>query len=73
MDQGPDELEILWDRLLSRRATEVRAAYAALEPAEQQAVLSHLQRMATEPGWHPEQRLSAQSALEALGSRSGQE
>ncbi len=61
-----DRLQALWDDLLSRRPERVRAAYASLEAGDQQAVLSHLERMAHEPGWQPEQRTSAQAALIAL-------
>lgn len=61
-----DELEALWGGLLSREAGRVREAYATLAPEEQQAVLAHLRRMAEEAGWHKEQRLSAQAALEFL-------
>lgn len=62
----PDDLEILWDQLLSRQADLVQQAFNRLRPDERAAVLTHLQRMATESGWHPEQRRSAQAALEAL-------
>jgi hypothetical protein len=61
-------LENLWNDLLSRDATKTQAAFFALEIEEQQAVLVHLKRMATEQGWHPEQRASAAAALEALAS-----
>ena len=72
MDQSalPDPLEILWDSLLSRQPAQIRAAYASLTGAEQQAVLNHLRRMAQEPGWNPEQRKSAQAALDALADLS---
>jgi hypothetical protein len=45
-------LENLWNDLLSRDATKTQAAFFALEIEEQQAVLVHLKRMATEQGWH---------------------
>ena len=61
-----DPIELLWDALLSRQVDQVRAAFSGLQPQEQQAVMEHLQRMAGEPGWHREQRISAQAALEAL-------
>ncbi|MGE5224267.1 MAG: hypothetical protein ACM3PY_17660 [Omnitrophica WOR_2 bacterium] len=67
MDDTTDPLEKLWDDLLSRQDDQVRSAYQSLTSDEQGAVLEHLQRMAAEPGWHPEQRLSAQAALRALG------
>lgn len=69
MSQPPSSLlniQDLWDTLLSRQAEQVRSAFALLDPEQQRAVLAHLQRMTEEPGWHPEQRLSAQAALEAL-------
>jgi hypothetical protein len=64
-----DELEILWDALLSRQAETVRQAFSSLSEGERLAVLVHLRRMANEPGWHPEQRASAQEALKALANR----
>ncbi len=48
---------------------ELRNAFEQLEPEEQGAVLEHLQRMSSEPGWHPEQQRSAQAALEVIGER----
>jgi hypothetical protein len=61
------DIETLWDHLLSRQSDLIRATYQSLSPAEQHNVLAHLQRMVSEPGWHPEQVASAQTALEALG------
>ena len=61
-----DPLAILWDSLLSRDLPRVRNAFFTLAPADQDAVRDHLERMASEPGWLPEQRLSAQMALDAL-------
>jgi hypothetical protein len=61
-----DYLELLWDNLLSRQPDQIREAFGALSPVEQQAVLAHLKRIVNEPGWHSEQRLSAQAALSAL-------
>lgn len=62
----PLDLEALWENLLSRQPELVQAAFASLDADERQAVLAHLQRMAAEPGWHPEQRKSATAALLAL-------
>jgi len=61
-----DSLELLWDNLLSRQPDQVQEAFGILSSMEQQAVLAHLKRMVDEPGWHSEQRLSAQAALSAL-------
>ncbi len=66
MDETTDPLEALWDRLLSRRKEQVRAAFDQLEDSQKRHVLAHLQRMADEPGWHPQQRESAREALKAL-------
>lgn len=61
-----DFLAGFWDGLLSREPDKIRAAYQTLDADMQQIVLAHLQRMVNEEGWHPEQRRSAQSALDAL-------
>jgi uncharacterized protein YdeI (YjbR/CyaY-like superfamily) len=58
--------ESLWDQLLSRQATQIQAAFASLTPEDQKAIVAHLSRMVEEEGWHPEQRLSARMALQAL-------
>ncbi len=62
----PDRLETLWDDLLSRQPERVRAAFDILDPISREAVISHLGRMVSEDGWMPEQRQSAQAALQAL-------
>ncbi len=67
IDDTSDPLEKLWDNLLSRQNNQIRAAYQELTSEEKDAVLEHLQRMVSEPGWHPEQRLSAKAALRVLG------
>ena len=64
-----DPLEILWDKLLSRQPEEVVSAFTSLSEDEKGAILNHLKRMATEPDWHPEQRLSAQAALDIIGKQ----
>jgi hypothetical protein len=66
MEDPSDSLENIWDRLLSRVPEQVRSAYSGLRIEEKQAVLKHLRKMSTEPGWHPEQRRSAEAALKAL-------
>lgn len=66
MEEDSINLEDLWDGLLSRDPVLVRKAFAGLSVDEQKSILAHLQRMASEPDWHPEQRISAQAALEAL-------
>lgn len=60
-------LEHFWGEILSREADRTRTAFEALEDAdERQAILQHLQRMASEEGWTEPQRLSARLALSAL-------
>ncbi len=73
-DQGlsseiPISLDDLWDQLLSRHPETIRAAFSQIDKQQQTNVLLHLQRMATEEGWHSEQRASARAALEALKSK----
>jgi hypothetical protein len=58
--------EDFWDAVLSRRSTLIRQACETLGEAERQALLAHLKRMTSEPGWHPEQVASALAALQAL-------
>jgi hypothetical protein len=59
-------IEDLWDALLSRQRDQVKLAFNSLDEGRKEAVFAHLQRMASEPDWHLEQRLSAQAALNAL-------
>lgn len=61
-----NSLESLWENLLSRQADQIRLAFKSLPSTERRAVVDHLLRMTREPGWHPEQRLSAEAALSAL-------
>ena len=66
MSRTPSDLEVLWNDLLSRQPELVRSAFASLDRASQKLVRIHLERMATEAGWQPEQRDSAKAALKAL-------
>ena len=59
-------IENLWDHLLSRQPELIQAAFQSLTPQEQRDVLAHLQRMVSEAGWHPEQIVSAQAALDSI-------
>jgi hypothetical protein len=70
MDDNLDPLESLWDRLLSGEPELVREAFTGLDEVERRAVIAHLERMASEAGWLPEQRAYAQAALAALDSLS---
>ena len=66
MEQSQDELETLWDALLSRQANLILQAFNSLDKEGKEAVMNHLKRMSTEMGWHPEQAASAKSALDVL-------
>jgi hypothetical protein len=66
MHKDSAQPEQLWEDLLSRQPEPIRVVFAALDPSDQQLVLAHLQRMVNEPGWQPEQRLSAQAALDVI-------
>jgi len=66
MEQSQDELETLWDALLSRQTYMILKAYNSLDKESKEAVMNHLRRMSTEIGWHPEQAASAKSALDVL-------
>jgi len=73
LNEPSGQLEQLWDELLSRKPERVRAAYNSLDLPGQKAVLTHLQHVATEVGWQPEQRQSALAAIQALEGQSKQE
>jgi hypothetical protein len=66
-------LELLWDEILSRQPDTIRSAFSTLDPGDQQAVLAHLKRMASEDGWQAEQRTSATVAMQVLEDQSRQE
>ncbi len=61
-----NSLEELWGSLLSREPALIRQAFNNLSAEDQSYVLEHLQRMAQEGGWQPEQVKSAKAALEVL-------
>jgi len=61
-----DPVELFWESLLSRQPDQIQAAFNAVDKITQAQVLDHLRQMATEEGWHPEQVISAQIALEVL-------
>ena len=61
-----NSLETLWDNLLSRQPELIISTFARLTDPEKQAILDHLKLMVSEPDWHPEQRISAQEALEII-------
>lgn len=66
MRQEKEPLEIFWDAILSRQPEQIRAAWLPLTVVDREELIAHLQRMTSEEGWHPEQRKSAQAALDTI-------
>lgn len=58
--------EVIWDAVLSRESTRILSTWHKLNQEEQNTLLAHLERMVNEEGWHPEQVISAQCALDAI-------
>ncbi len=73
MERTPEQLEALWNNLLSRQPELVRVAFNSLDSSNQEIVLAHLKNMAGESGWQPEQIISAKAALHALEGQIDQE
>jgi len=69
MGDSDREIEDLWESLLSREPKRVREIFFSLSKTDQKYILDHLTRMVEEPGWHPEQRISAEIALQSIGSK----
>ncbi|OGO28865.1 MAG: hypothetical protein A2136_05935 [Chloroflexi bacterium RBG_16_54_11] len=72
MDNTPGSLEEMWSDLLSSQPDQIHDAFRSLDRRRQKNVLAHLRRMATDPGWQPEQRESALVALQTLENLPGQ-
>lgn len=72
MTEAREPLEIFWDAILSRQPDRIRAAYALLAADDRRKLIAHLRRMATEEGWQPQQRKSAQVALDTLANDKNQ-
>jgi hypothetical protein len=66
MGEDTDPLVTFWDMLLSREPGLIQQVFSGLDEVERRSILAHLERMAGEPGWQPEQRASARAALAAL-------
>jgi hypothetical protein len=73
MDSTPEQLDALWNDLLSCENELVREAFNSLDPPSQKTVLAHLKRMASEADWQPRQRTSAKAALRALENQINQD
>ena len=64
MDNGKTmEPEELWEHLLSEKTALILRAWQTMNAEEQAAVKLHLQAMAREADWHPNQRRAAAAAL----------
>ncbi len=59
-------LEQAWDDLLSREPDKISRRFASLDQDSRLTVRQHLQKMVSEEGWHPEQVLSAKSAIRVI-------
>ncbi len=60
--------EKTWNVILLREPEAIHSTFLLLDPSSQKVVMEHLEKMATEEGWHAEQVLSASAALDVLSS-----
>jgi hypothetical protein len=60
------DIEALWGDLLSQEVVRIQTTFNRLLPAEQEKILRHLRRMASDSDWQPNQRIAAQTALQIL-------
>jgi hypothetical protein len=61
-----DYLERIWDGILSEEEALIQKTYQELSDIDKQTVLTHLNKMATEEGWLPVQKKSAETALKVI-------
>ncbi len=61
-----DPLEQFWNAILSRQPQRIRRAVKQLNAPARAALLIHLQSMISEEGWLPQQRESAQIAIDVI-------
>jgi hypothetical protein len=66
MHHSNDNLEMIWDGLLSHDPATIKRIYNTFDEDGQRSILIHLQRMVNEPGWLLVQQQSAQIALNVL-------
>jgi len=59
-------LEDFWENILSRDADLIRTAINQISKDERNQIVNHLQKMASEPEWHEEQKISARRALDVI-------
>ena len=65
----PNDPERFWGEMLSADSERIHRAFDRLSADDALSVIAHLERMATEDGWQPEQRERARAALHALEPR----
>jgi hypothetical protein len=58
-----------WEKMLSRDPNLVRVTFSRLSIKDRERILAHLKHMTEETGWHKEQTISAQFALDVLNSQ----
>jgi len=59
-------LEEIWENILCKDSERIRSAINSLDSADKKEIILHLEKMAHEEGWHPEQKSSAEYALNIL-------
>jgi hypothetical protein len=63
------ELDALWEHLLSEKTALIQSAWETLDSEGRDAVKRHLQTMARDGGWHPNQHRAARAALQCIEER----
>jgi hypothetical protein len=66
-----DLLADFWQDILSSQPERILCAFQELSADQQQAVITHLQKMMTEKGWHAAQVNSATIAMNTIQDLSG--
>lgn len=64
-------IENFWGNILSRDPEIIQSTLDLLDYSSRKRIIKHLQTMVFEPGWQPEQRLSAKIALEIAEQNNG--
>ena len=59
-------MEDIWDAILSRNPNKIIMVFKVLSEQDKTNVIRHLYKMSTEDGWHPEQKVSADTALKII-------
>ena len=59
-------MEEIWDAILSRNPNKIIMTFRTLSEQDKQNVVHHLNKMSTEDGWLPAQKISADTALKII-------